>query len=432
VIGPIARVVRGEGLASALRRASERTAEALREAALRLRGTFVRSDGRLKTSILNVLATRVSARLGGVPVQLAARLRAERALRPVALLHPGGLEMSSPILHSRLVPGDFASAAGFAAALRDALAVTGARAIHLEGLDGVPLASVLALAGSGVRVVASVHDFSLFCARPHLLELPAARFCGYSRDSERCARCLRQGGAATEGENAERRAQGGRLLAAAAGLIFPSLFLLERHRELFSLPDLAGEVVEPGAPGTDREVRSSPSRSSLAFAGGVKRHKGAHLLPEVIRRSGGGALWHVYGGGDEDLLRELRRMPTVTVHGYYHAGELPGLLARDRIGMVVVPSIVPESYGLVISEAWRAGAAVAAFDIGAPAERIRRDGGGVLAPLESGAAGLADIVLRWRSGAIVTAPPLSVPSAADAARAMMELYAGWGLLGRDP
>ncbi len=423
MIGSIWRVVRGEGFASAARRAGERTAKALRETVLRVRGAFVRPEERLDTPILNISATRLSTRFGGVPVQLAARLRAERALRRVALLHPGGLEISAPVLHSRRVAGDFA------AAVRHALAVTGARAIHLEGTHGVPLSSVLAVAESGVRVVASVHDFSLFCARPHLLELPTGLFCGYSRDPERCARCLRQAGTATGRDNAELRALGAQLLATAAGVIFPSRFLLERHRELFSLPDLAGAVVEPGSPGANREIRSAPSRSSIAYAGGVKRHKGAHLLPEVIRRSGGGAAWRVYGGGDEDILRELRRIPKVTVHGYYHAGALPGLLARDRIGMGVLPSIVPESYGLVISEAWRAGAVVAAFDIGAPAERIRRDGGGFLAPLESGAAGLADIVGRWSSGAIGTAPPLSVPSSGDAARATVDLYAQWGVLG---
>ena len=426
-IGTIARVIRGEGLASALRRAGDRSAEALREAALRSRGALVRTEERHGTPILNVSATRMSVRLGGVPVQLAARLRAERALRRVALLHPGGLEISSPVLHSRRPAGNLTEADGFGKSVRDALAATGARAIHLEGTHGVPLSAVLAAAESGIRVVVSVHDFSLFCARPHLLEPPTGLFCGYSRDPVRCSRCLTHDGPVAESENAGRRALGARLLAAAAGVIFPSRFLLERHRELLSLPDLAGSVVEPGPPEADRGIRPAPSRSSFAYAGSVKRHKGAHLLPEIVRRCGGGAAWHVYGGGDEEILRDLRRLPGVTVHGYYHAGSLPGLLARDRVGMVVMPSIVPESYGLVISEAWRAGAAVAAFDLGAPAERIRRDGGGILAPLSGGAAGLADIVLKWSSGAIGAAAPPSVPSPADAARATVNLYSGWGL-----
>lgn len=423
-LGTVARVVRGEGLASAVRRANERTGESLRDAAHLVRGAFVSAGATPGTPILNVSATPVSARLGGVPIQLAARLRAERALRRVALLQPGRLELSAPVRHARRVTGDFA------AALRNALAVTGARTVHLEGLHGVPLAEVLALVDSGVRVVASVHDFSLFCARPHLLEVPAETFCGYSRDAERCSRCLRHAGETPARENTELRALGARLLAAATGVIFPSRFLLEQHRELFSLPRLAGAVVEPGPPDARAAVPPAPSRSSVAYAGSLKRHKGAHLLPEVVRRSGTAA-WHVYGGGDEDVLRELRRIPNVAVHGYYPAAALSGILARDRVGLVVLPSIVPESFGLVVSEAWRAGAVVAAFDLGAPAERIRRGGGGFLAPLESGAAGLSDIVARWVSGAIAAAPPTSLPTAAAAARATVDLYSAWGLLGPD-
>src|SRR5437660_636996 len=83
-------------------------------------------------------------------------------------------------------------------------------------------------------------------------------------------------------------------------------------------------------------------------------------------------------------LRSLRAMKNVKVHGYYPAGTLPFLLRRHGIGLVLAPSVVPEAFCLTISEAWAAGAAVAAFDVGAQGERIRRQGGGWVAPLESG------------------------------------------------
>ncbi len=158
-------VVRGEGLASALRRAGERLGEGARHAALRAANVFA---GAADAAIVNVSATSVASRTGGVAVQLAARLRAERELRSVALLHPGGLALSKPVPHLRRLGGH-----GFEAAVREALAVTGAKAIHLEGTNSVPLDAVLRLLSDGIAVVVSVHDFSLFCARPHLLEEPA-------------------------------------------------------------------------------------------------------------------------------------------------------------------------------------------------------------------------------------------------------------------
>jgi glycosyltransferase involved in cell wall biosynthesis len=414
-------VVRGEGLASAMRRAGERVSEGARHAAFRAASVVA---GAADAAIVNVSAVSVAPRTGGVAVQLEARLRAERALRSVALLHPGGLALSKPFAHVRRVASH-----GFEAAVREALAVTGAKAVHLEGTNGVPLDSAMRLLSDGVAVVVSVHDFSLFCARPHLLEEPEGRFCDYSRDLDRCHRCLQQTWpGVSKREQSERRESARRLLAAATGLIFPSHFLLDRHRELFSLPQLEGAVVEPALAGGDSDIPRDGSRRGIAFAGSVKRHKGAHLLPELARSlAGRGITLHVFGGGDAELLQSLRAQPNVVVHGYYRSGSLPSLLVRHDIGLVVLPSIVPESYGLTLTEAWRADASAATFDLGAPADRIRREGGGWLAPLDSGAEGLIAIIDRWLEGE--TSPHTGVgPSPAAVARTHVDLYIRWGLL----
>jgi hypothetical protein len=136
---------------------------------------------------------------------------------------------------------------------------------------------------------------------------------------------------------------------------------------------------------------------------------------------------HVFGGGDVELLQTLRAQSNVIVHGYYRSGSLPSLLAGHGIGLVVLPSIVPESYGLTLTEAWRAGAAAATFDLGAPADRIRREGGGWLAPLESGTEGLDGIIERWLRGE--KAPRVGrIPAPVEAARMHLDLYLRWGLL----
>jgi glycosyltransferase involved in cell wall biosynthesis len=253
------------------------------------------------------------------------------------------------------------------------------------------------------------------------------RFCFYSRDLDRCRRCLSQSAGLAAHDQSEHRALARRLLASAAGAIFPSPFLAGEHRKLFSLPGLRWAVVEPGVV-ADRPVREA--RTGVAYAGSVQRHKGGHLLPEVARTLATRRIGlHVFGGGESDLLEALRECPNVAIHGYYRAGELPSLLARHGVGLVVLPSIVPEAYGLTLSEVWLAGASAVAFDLGATADRIRREGGGRLVPLESGAAGLGgmviEIVERRRE---IAAAPTIVWRAADAARAHASLYRQWGLL----
>jgi glycosyltransferase involved in cell wall biosynthesis len=411
VIRAIRNVIRGEGFSSAIRRTQERIGEAAQSAALRARGAFA-SDA--PTPILNVAAYGTSLRLGGLQAQLMARLDAERALRTLALVSPGVLDLSQQVRHSRRVSPRIDHA------IRDAIKITGARTIHFEGMHGIPFDEALRLIDECFNVIVSVHDFSLFCARPHLIEEPVGDFCFYSHDLDRCHRCLSATSEVPRNAQQDHRALARELLTQAAQVIFPSQFLLDQHRQIFSMPELAGVVIEPGVRVANRDVRAAQPARAIAYAGSAKRHKGAHLLPELSQSIGDSAL-HIFGGGDADLLRGLRRRPNVNVHGYYRGGELPSLLRRHGVGLVVVPSIWPEAYCLVMSEAWLAGAAVAAFDIGAQAERIRAHGGGWIARLESGVDGLAAIIDRWRAGDAVTLPS-NIATPLDAARAHIELY----------
>jgi glycosyltransferase involved in cell wall biosynthesis len=325
----VARVIRDEGLASALRRTRERFAERVEDSRY-----FSSTDA----PIVNLAPGGTGSRTGGVAVQLRARLRAERAFRPVALVES--------------LPRD-------------------AKAIHLEGTSGAqPIEP-------GLPLIISVHDFTLLADRS--------------------------------------------LLRSAKAVIFASPFLLEQYR----MPDLAAIVIEPGLSVAPAILPAT--RAGIAFAGAVQRHKGGHLLPDIARELSKRHLdLHVFGRGDSDLLQALRLIPNVKVHGYYPAGTLPSLLEKHGIGLVLIPSIVPEAFSLTLSEAWSAGAAVAAFDLGAPGERIRRLGGGWLAPLESGVAGMIGIVDRWMSEPVEI--PASVPTAEQAARAHLDLYRKLGLL----
>jgi len=63
----------------------------------------------------------------------------------------------------------------------------------------------------------------------------------------------------------------------------------------------------------------------------------------------------------------------------------------------LLPSVVPETWCHTLTEAWSAGLQVAAFDLGAQAERIRAGGRGFLLPLGLSAGAINDALLaaRW-------------------------------------
>ena len=427
MIGTIARVSRSEGFGSVLRRMRERIGETVRMRTMLARGAFTTPGG---AALLNVSAMGPFARLGGLPAQLSARLDEERTLRAVALLYPGVLEVG-PIARRApfFSPATALFDLDFEHAVRYALEATGARTIHLEGTAGIPTGSVLRMMSTGLEVVLGVHDFSLFCARPHLVHEPSRAFCNYEMDIARCDRCLLQTWPSSPNGQTERRSIARHLLTAARAVVFPSRFLRDKHRELFALPDLEGHVIEPALRSGQASPRSHGGPPRIAYAGSLKRHKGAQLLPDIIAAFANGEVdWHVFGGGDEDLLRTARGLPGTTVHGYHRAGTLPSLLATHGIDLGLLLSTSPETYCFVLSELWSAGVPAVGFAHGAIAERIGRAGGGWLSPVEEGAGGIVRIVRQWLDGNLTTVIPQLTTTPRHAAAASIALYRSLGLI----
>jgi glycosyltransferase involved in cell wall biosynthesis len=114
----------------------------------------------------------------------------------------------------------------------------------------------------------------------------------------------------------------------------------------------------------------------------------------------------------------------MNVRGYYRSGTLPRLLRRDRVDLALLLSIVPETYSLVLTECQAAGVPVLAFDLGAPGDRLRTEGGGLMAAPEAGAPGIASLlraVLEARIG--LPSPAVSPESnARRAAETWLRLY----------
>ena len=428
-----ARVLRAEGAKAVRDRALDRLAETRR------RRSFTPSDTPLPVPVLDVASAAPAARLGGVQAQLLHRIEAEAGLRPVALLYPDGKDYRLEVQDGgtrcalRLPRGEALAPSSLSLediawerAVARAAARLGASVLHVEGLADIPLGSLVELGRRGLRLVISIHDFSPFCPRPHLLERPPLRFCHYSRDLDRCARCLRWDWQLDGAWQARRRALSGALLASAEAVVYPSEFLRRTYLDLF--PGLlagrqrvislaaAWRPVQPRVP-------AGPVRH-VALVGGAQVHKGALVFEEVVRRLGDRApRWSVYGGGDSEILARLRETRRVDVRGYYRSGTLPSLLRRDRVDVALLLSIVPETYSLVLSECWAAGVPVVAFDLGAPGDRLR-EGGGWRVPLEAGAEGVTDLLRDLLDGRVPLPhpPERENPDAAGIAREWQALY----------
>lgn len=425
------RVLGAEGAAGF----RDRTRDHLAEAARRRSFSTMPSGWRPEAPIPVLLVTSAPPApwLGGVPSQLRTRLEAESRARSTALLYPTGAGWRLEVVVEAErwfleLPGAAPSPvaleeAAFEAAVREAAERVGARAVHVEGLAGLPPASLLRLAQSGLMLVLALHDFAAFCPRPHLVEEPEKRFCHYSTDLDRCGRCLAHDWPVDGDFQGARRALAAELLAAASAVVFPSGFLRQIHTELFpGVPTERRHVLEPPIASTVALPRPAPGPlRHVALVGSVQAHKGALVFAEVVQRlAGAGLRWSAYGGGDAAHLRALRRLG-VRVRGYYRSGSLPGRLRRDGVDLALLLSVVPESHNLVLSECVAAGVPVLAFALGAVAERVPVLEAGRLVPLEQGAEGIVAALRDFQRDGLPVVPE-------EAARRLVDpvsAAAGW-------
>jgi hypothetical protein len=397
--------------------------------------------------VLNYLPCLPAARLGGIPLQLIARLSEESRDRAIALMYPlgdryrlelqdgerrGSIEFDGAELP--LSPFEMIDER-FEALVAQVLGELQINTLHLEGAAEVPFESVARLQKSGVRVLLSIHDFSLFCARPHLLEHPAMGFCDYSVDLNRCRNCLSESWKVQGDTQFAYRQAAARMLEGAAAVIYPSQFMRDRFGEIFRAAKFAREcVIEPAIklPPYQTTGRTAPPKH-IAIVGAVSEAKGSRIIEKTIAKASqlmpGTLRWSVTGGGDVEVLTRLRANG-VALEGYYRAGTLTSLLQRRTVDIALMLSIVPESFGLTLSECWAAGVPVIAFDHGAVAERVRAHGGGRLVQLADGSEGIAravEAVVSGRERIPSIDPDASLANPRAAAEAYRELYRELGL-----
>jgi glycosyltransferase involved in cell wall biosynthesis len=116
--------------------------------------------------------------------------------------------------------------------------------------------------------------------------------------------------------------------------------------------------------------------------GAIGIHKGYQVVLDCARDAAERSLpldFVVVGHTIDDT--RLMATGRVFVTGTFSASEAVSLIKAQNASLALLPSIFPETWCLSLGEAWQAGLRVAAFDIGAQAERIRRTGRGFLLPL---------------------------------------------------
>lgn len=139
----------------------------------------------------------------------------------------------------------------------------------------------------------------------------------------------------------------------------------------------------------------------FGFVGRIDHAKGLHILVKAMQMAGvnGKAELHVYGDATKardldawnGVLQELGPAPWLHLHGRFERVQAPHVYAA--LDVVVLPSICPESFGLVVAEALSAGRPVLSTRCGGPEDQIEDGVNGWLVP-PNHVTGLLEVIKR--------------------------------------
>jgi hypothetical protein len=88
----------------------------------------------------------------------------------------------------------------------------------------------------------------------------------------------------------------------------------------------------------------------------------------------------------------------VHITGRYEEAEAVTLICAQQAGVGFLPAVWPETWSYTLSQMWQAGLDVVAFDLGAPAGRIRATRRGSLLPVGLPPAAACRALLAYRAG----------------------------------
>lgn len=254
---------------------------------------------------------------------------------------------------------------------------------HVHSFVTLDWASTRALMGliqqSCPRYYFTLHDYAPVCHRNHLVT-PEHLPCGLPRD-DACRACQRIDTDATElVDPAERRRAYGRFFKKAQAILSPSEDVLRRIERRIPIDHALVRPHEDGLPAVMRRAAPAGHRVlRVATIGAIGRHKGADLLHSLALDAQARDLPIAFTIAGYSCDHERMRGAGIWESGRYDDEvEALRVLDEERIDLVLLPAIWPETFSYTLSLALAAGVPPVVFDLGAPAERLKALGEGAI------------------------------------------------------
>jgi len=144
-------------------------------------------------------------------------------------------------------------------------------------------------------------------------------------------------------------------------------------------PEVKIEVVEPVilTKAKERKISVEKPFLTVGIIGQISVHKGSEILKELFHITRNDPIRYIIAGRT-NWIRGPYFSEQVEVTGpFKDLEDLARILSSKDVDLILFPSVCIETYGYVVSEAMLLGYPVISFDLGAPAERIKKTGAGI-------------------------------------------------------
>jgi len=260
-------------------------------------------------------------------------------------------------------------------------------AVSFEYPEDIPDLLVTLRSVYGIQLAVALHDYFPICPSHFLLDA-SGKYCGVP-DIETCSHCLPVNDFwfVSFFESRDIRLWRNKW-GACLGVADRVLCFSNASRDLLSkaYPGLHTDRIDVVPHKTSyfpsRKPRVNMSSGlHIGVLGEIAHHKGCAIvqaLSEEILRQNAGTRISVIGTLEADCDARV-----VSETGPYDASSLVDMVEESGANVFLFPSIWPETFSYVIDELMQLEVPIVCFDMGAPAERVRRYRWGKLIPFAS-------------------------------------------------
>ena len=240
--------------------------------------------------------------------------------------------------------------------------------VHINHIIDFPLD--LALIASQYRTITSIHDYTFLCPKYFMLDKDD-KICT-KPSYQNCCNCINN---LTREEFNLRKQSINKILSVSEKVIFPNITVADKFQLFYTVNDIAiqehGIFVKKFRSFKEYNHCYDVNNLNIAFVGSVDNHKGGAIVKKVIEKSPGNFKYHLFGFSNDKYF-EKRNIKLIN-HGRYNKYDLPYLLRKNNIDLVLFLNQVEETFSYTLSEVVLAGIPSLAFNIGAIGNRIKKD-----------------------------------------------------------